>query len=157
MRIWDLDGREPIRRPLRLPHSVLGLAFSPDGSQLAIPFGYGNEEGRDGVEVRDMPSGGRLARLPSDDEVGSVAFSPDGRLLAGGQLDGDVVVWAADGWRQVGQPLALGRGQALGLAFSPDGRTLASSHDDGTVVLWDVGSQQPIGSPLPVPLRRTSW
>ena len=99
-----------------------------------------------------MPSGERLARLPSDGDVGPVAFSPDGRLLAGGQLDGDVLVWATDGWRQVGQPLALGRGQALGLAFSPDGRTLASSHDDSTVVLWDVGSQQPIGSPLPVPV-----
>ena len=64
--------------------------------------------------------------------------------------DGDVLLWATDGWRQVGQPLAPARGRALGLAFSPDGRTLATSHDDGTVVLWDVGSQQPIGSPLPL-------
>jgi DNA-binding SARP family transcriptional activator/WD40 repeat protein len=151
VRIWDLDAGELIRRPLRLPHGVLGLAFSPDGSQLAIAFGADNQEGRDGVEVRDVPSGERLARLRSDDEVGPVAFSPDGRLLAAGQIDGNVVVWAAGGWGRVGQPLALGRGMTLGLAFSPDGRTLASSHDDATVVLWDVASQQPIGSPLPVP------
>ena len=151
VRLWDLDGRELIRRPLRLPDRVPGLAFSPDGSQLAIPFGYDDRDGRDGVEVRDVSSGERLATLPSDDEVGAVAFSPDGRLLAGGQLGGDVLVWAADGWGQVGQPLALGGGATLGLTFSPDGRTLATSHDDSAVVLWDVGSQQPIGSPLPVP------
>ena len=39
VRIWDLGRRELLRAPLRLPPSVHGLAFSPDGSQLAIPFG----------------------------------------------------------------------------------------------------------------------
>ena len=39
VRIWDVGRRELLRPPLRLPPSVLGLAFSPDGSQLAIPFG----------------------------------------------------------------------------------------------------------------------
>ena len=82
-------------------------------------------------------------------DVRSVAFSPDGRLLAGGQLDGDVVLWKSDGWGPVGAPLASSGGEALSVAFSPDGRTLATSHNDGAVVLWDVESQQPIGSPLP--------
>ena len=86
---------------------------------------------------------------PPSRQVRSVAFSPDGRLLVGGQIDGSTLVWATEGWRRVGQPLTLGGGQTLGLAFSPDGRTLATSHGDGTVELWDVGSQQPIGSPLP--------
>ncbi len=39
VRIWDLDGRKLIGRPLRLPPRVMGLAFSSDGSRLAIPFG----------------------------------------------------------------------------------------------------------------------
>ena len=39
VRIWDVGRRELLRPPLRLPPSVHGLAFSPDGSQLAIPFG----------------------------------------------------------------------------------------------------------------------
>ena len=103
-----------------------------------------------GVDVRDPRSGERLARLRSDRTVGSVAFSPDGRLLAGGQVDGSTLVWATDDWGRVGQPLTLGeRERDSGRRFSPDGRTLATSHNDGTVVLWDVGSQQPIGSPLP--------
>ena len=54
---------------------VVELNFSPDGSRLAIPFGLNNAEGPDGIEVRDVRSGERLARLPSAGEVRSVAFS----------------------------------------------------------------------------------
>jgi WD40 repeat protein len=150
VRIWDLDRRALIGPPLRLPKFVLGLAFSPEGSRLAIPFGALNAGGQSaGVEVRDMRSGEILARLRSHGQVRSVTFSPDGRLLAGGQVDGSAVFWATETWRRTGQPLALQEAPTMGVAFSPDGRTLATSHGDGTVVLWDVESQQPIGSPLP--------
>jgi WD40 repeat protein len=151
VRVWHVGRRELAGPPLRLPPSVLGLAFSPDGSRLAIPFGAVTAKGGDGVEVRDVESGQRVARLPVDGEVRSVAFSPDGGLLVGGQLDGAAVLWATDSWQRVGAPLALREATALTVAFSPDGRTLASSHADGAVVLWDVRSQQPIGSPLALP------
>jgi len=129
------------------------MAFSPDGSRLAIATGW--ETNHPAVEVRDPRSGERLARLPTDNHVRSIAFSPDGRLLAGGQADGAALLWETDGWRRVGA-LDLSPTQAEGLAFSPDSRTLASSHDDGTVVLWDVESRQPLGT-LPGPAgRRTA-
>jgi WD40 repeat protein len=151
VRVWDVRTHELAGPPARLPPSVLGVAFSPDGSRLAIPFGAMAEKGGDGVEVRDVESGQRIARLPVDGEVRTVAFSPDGGLLAGGQLDGAALLWATDGWQRVGTPLALREASALAVDFSPDGRTLATSHADGAVVLWDVGSQQPIGSPLALP------
>ena len=151
VRTWDLDRREPAGPTLRVAPLALGLAFSPDGSRLAIPFGALSAEGGDGLEVRDVRTGERLARLPADREVRAVAFSPDGRLLAGGQVDGAARLWAADGWRRVGASLALREASALAVEFSPDGRTLATSHADGASVLWDVGSRQPIGSPLELP------
>ena len=150
VRIWDLDSRTLTGPPLQLPPFVVGLAFSPDGAQLAIPFGV-SHPGPSGVEVRDPATGERVARLRSDNEVRSVTFSPDGRLLAGGQVNGSTLLWATDGWRPVGQSLGLGDNQTSGVAFSPDGRTLATSYDDATVQLWDVASQQPIGTPLPGP------
>ena len=150
VRIWDLGRRELLRPPLRLPPSVHGLAFSPDGSQLAIPFGAFSDEGPNGVEILDVGSGERVARLSPDGEVGSVAFSPDGSLLAGGEVDGGALLWATDGWRRVGRPLARrNTSSTLQVEFSPDGHTLATSHSDHSAALWDVASQEPIGPRLP--------
>ena len=156
VRIWDVGRRELLQPPVRLPAAVLGLAFSPDGSQLAIPFGalaipFGADsgEGPNGVEILDVGSGERVARLSTDGEVGSVAFSPDGSLLAGGEVDGGALLWATDGWRRVGRPLALENASTLEVEFSPDGHTLATSHSDDSAALWDVASQKPIGPRLP--------
>jgi WD40 repeat protein/DNA-binding SARP family transcriptional activator len=150
VRIWDLGERATIGSPPQLQPFVTGLAINPDGSHLAVPFGY-VKGGMDGVEVLNLQSGERIARLPAETDVRSVAFSPDGSLLATGQVDGTAQLWATDGWRQVGPPLEVSRGFVLGLAFSPDGRTLATSSDNGTVTLWDVESQRP-NATLPGPL-----
>ncbi len=69
----------------------------------------------------------------------SVAFSPDGQLLAAGTGSGAVRLWrVADG-----QPTALYEGHTAkvwSVAFSCDGRRLASASEDQTVRLWDVDS-----------------
>ena len=155
VRIWDLDERKLIGRPLHFPSFVLGLAFSPDGSQLAIPFGAAHAT-RDGIEVRDVGTGASVATLHTDDELRSVAFSPDGRLLAGGQVNGEILLWETDGWTRVGAALPPGGGQVLAVAFASDGRTLAGSYAEAEVALWDVESQQAIGS-LPVPGGPDAW
>ena len=150
LRTWDLGEREPLGPAVPLPPFVTGLDLSPDGSQLAVPFGYVNA-GENGVEILDRRSGERLARLPAAADVRSASFSPDGSLLATGQVDGTAHLWATDDWRPVGTPLSVGRGFVLSLAFSPDGQTLATSSDNGTVTLWDVESQRPSGV-LPGPV-----
>ena len=149
VRIWDVGRRELLRPPLRLYPSVRGLAFSPDGSQLAIPFGAFSDEGPNGVEILDVASGDRVARLSTDGEVQSVAFSPDGGLLAGGKVGGGALLWASDGWGRVGRALARQNASTLEVEFSPDGHTLATSDSDHSAALWDVASQEPIGPPLP--------
>jgi WD40 repeat protein len=52
LRIWDLASRELVEPRLQVPPLVVGLAFSPDGSRLAAPFGLFHA-GADGVEVLD--------------------------------------------------------------------------------------------------------
>jgi DNA-binding SARP family transcriptional activator/WD40 repeat protein len=148
VQIWDVEAREPVQRPLHVPPFALGLDFSPDGSRLATPFGFGTPE-TDGVEIYEAQSGDRIARVVTENEVRTASFSPDGRLLAVGQVNGEVTLWATDGWREVGSPLELAGGFVVSVKFSPDGRTLAATGDDGRIALWDVGSREPIGPPLP--------
>ncbi|MGW2197997.1 WD40 repeat domain-containing protein [Streptosporangium sp. NPDC001682] len=80
-------------------------------------------------------------------EVGSIAFSPDGRLMAsGGTADHSVRLWDVAARRQVGEPLAHD-GDVTSVAFSPDGRTLAGA-GSGAITFWDVATRTPIQPPF---------
>jgi tetratricopeptide (TPR) repeat protein len=65
--------------------------------------------------------------LHHDSQVGAVAFSPDGRLLATGSQDGYIRLWEVAG-RQLFRPPLKSSNMVLEVAFSPDGKLLA----DGT-------------------------
>ena len=91
-----------------------------------------------------------VADLATGDLARSVAFSPDGRLLFVGLLNGAGQFFSTRNWKPIGGRIR-GQGQRiLYPRFTPDGRTLATSSADGTVQLWDVASRRPIGSPVRV-------
>ncbi len=72
-------------------------------------------------------------------EIQSVAFSPDGKLLASGSRDVSVKLWDV----ATGQELRTFTGQTNtveSVVFSPDGKILASGGSDGSVKLWNVES-----------------
>jgi len=65
----------------------------------------------------------------------SVAWAPDGRRLAVGDMLGGVTIWSADGrmlWRRVEHTRWVN-----GVSWSPDGRRLASASSGGTIRIWD--------------------
>ena len=78
--------------------------------------------------------------------VNTVAFSPNGRLLASaGRKDSGIILWDTTRHRRLAT--LVGHTQAIrDVAFSPDGRLLASASRDTTIMLWDVARRTRIAT-----------
>ncbi|MGF2036143.1 MAG: caspase family protein [Nostoc sp. CmiVER01] len=78
-----------------------------------------------------------------DTLVYSVAFSPDGKMIASGSWDKTVKLWNA----ATGKEITTLNGHSFsiwGLAFSPDSKTIASASADATVKLWNTATGKEI-------------
>ena len=72
--------------------------------------------------------------------VYSVAFSPNGQMLASGNDQGAIGLWDVANPahpQPLGQPLTGGTEAVYSVAFSHDGHTLASGSIDGAIRLWN--------------------
>jgi WD40 repeat protein len=77
----------------------------------------------------------------------SVAFSPNGALLASTNESGLIEIWRVSNW----SPTATLRGhtdEVWQVVFSNDGTRLISVSDDRTARIWDVATGKQIGDPL---------
>ena len=161
--LWDVATQERVGG-LQLPglRGVTAVAFTSDGNILAV--GYGNGD----IALWDMKTQRQIAQQTVVRRIltsipWTLAFSPDGQLLAAGGHEAPAIsLWAGheafiislwdvptlelvgsleeqpgDTWSQ--------NHAVSSIAFSSDGAILASSsHYDYTVRLWDVTTQRQI-------------
>ncbi|THH17761.1 hypothetical protein EW146_g3118 [Bondarzewia mesenterica] len=77
-----------------------------------------------------------IAKEFRDNPVYSIAFSPDGKLIASGSWDKAVRVWAAE-TGEITAALTGHNDDVFSVAFSPDGKRIVSGSRDHTVRVWD--------------------
>jgi WD40 repeat protein len=164
VRLWEVATGRELATLHGHPNQVNTIAFSPDGTLLAS--GNGTTLGSTGsiaipengtpymllnetpmplpnmVILWDVATGTKRRRWDGfQTAMFTVAFSPDGRLLAAGSgtptgpIDDAVRLWnVATGELEA---TLRERGTVWSIAFSPDGKTLASGNGEG-ITLWDV-------------------
>jgi WD40 repeat protein len=151
--IWDVAGRRQ-SGPALVGHAdqVLCVAFSPDGKLLA-------SGGMDGSiilwDVSSRKQVGQAIYVSQEIRTTSarawittLAFSPDGSLLAIGSKDGKIYFWDVLKSRLSQNALVGHRKEVTKVSFSPDGKMLASSSFDGTAIIWELASGRPRSAPL---------
>ena len=80
---------------------------------------------------------------PGSQGVDSVAFSPDGTLVAAGDSDGTTYLWNVSSGKPVGTLTDPGSDASVNsVAFSPDGTLLAAGDDDNSAYLWSLATRK---------------
>lgn len=123
------------------PNDVWSAAISPDGKLAAAGTGWWTEPGE--VGLWDLGSRKLLFQAFEKKGIASVAFSPDGTLLASAGWTGAVRLREVPSGKEVADFTMPG---VTRLAFSPDGKLLAASAEARIIRLFDVAKREPIAT-----------
>jgi WD40 repeat protein len=152
--LWEVPSGRVLRTFRRPPGGAARpwdqghVAFGPGAGQLAFADARGVVtvwETATGRDVLSFPTAHPSRLGPAAQNPPTLEFSPDGRLLAAGDMEA-VHVWDVAGGKEVAT-LRVGLAMTQALAFRPDGRRLAaavktggSSTSPGQIKVWDLVS-----------------
>lgn len=142
--LWEAATGQPIRqlRP-EFVDRVSALAFSPDGKSLAT---VNNDQG---ISLWDVSTGKEIGPPGHREGVGSLTWTPDGKVVVSGG-GRTVRFWEASSGKEL-RRLGPEGGLIHAVALSPDGRMLATGGK--SVSLWQASTGKELRR-LPLPEYR---
>ncbi|MEM6501753.1 MAG: caspase family protein [Cyanobacteria bacterium P01_C01_bin.89] len=141
--IWDLKAKK--RRQVikdTLPFSM-ALAFSQDSTVLASGSFDSDEITLWSLNGRsESPKSKSLPSFEPNSGVRSLAFGPNGKLLASGSTDGTVRLWDHKKGLTKNTFHLEQRAPVTSLSFDDKEKFLTSGSSEGTIQLWDLNGQR---------------
>jgi WD domain, G-beta repeat len=113
--------------------------------------GLGLQSGQPPMEAKQatLPKGALRqlgeVRFANLGHILAVAFSPDGRTIAGGSWDETIRIWDAGTGKEIAQ-LTGHNAYVKNVQFSPDGKFLVTGGGDRKLRLWDCATWKPLRS-----------
>ena len=142
IKLWDVHTSEQKLTLTGHTADIFRLAFSPDSKVLASTsddntIRLWDTQTGENTEVFTLESAWRkdVADWRIDSSWCGVAFSPDGKTLAGG--GGEIILLWDIGTGKTKMRLTMPTHRVFDLAFSPDGKVLASAGFERFINLWD--------------------
>jgi WD40 repeat protein len=133
--VWDVERTRPLAAVSAPPQKPTSVALDAEGTRLVT-----NGGGRS-CRVWDTGTRQPLVTLAENEAIGALAWSPDGRWIAGA-AGHHVRVWHAQSGK-LHATLADHEEPITVVAFSPDSQTLAAGSNAGLgVSLWTVARSE---------------
>ena len=157
VRLYDARNGAPVGPPIEENGAwIWQVAFSPNGKLLAIAVdpngvdGFFDQRRTGEVQLWDVDSRRRVGRAitPRAGSVLSLAFSPDGTLLATGSYRGRLDLWDVATRSRRGKSMKVKDDGFPSVAFDRSGRLVAAGGGIGPVRVWRVADQRPAYPPL---------
>jgi len=148
VQVWDATTGEAICIYSGHSAGVMSVAWSPDGKCIASSSDWGRtveDDGTPKVHLWEALTGSNPVFCDNDPHharIAAVAWSPDGRFVATGEIFGDIQVYDAVTGEAIARIFSHVHGQnqqpgaALALAWSPDGQRIAASFSGSLVRVW---------------------
>jgi WD40 repeat protein len=141
VQVWDPRNQRSLLDLRNGNEATTAVAIDRKGDRIATgqyKFDDATRTFHSTVRILNSASGDLMTKFSYDGLVNTVAFSPNGGLLASGSSDKTVRLWNVATTRQV-HTIRVGS-DVLRVEFSPDGQRLATAGADKLAKVWDVAS-----------------
>jgi WD40 repeat protein len=138
--LWHLASNQKLQTRKDHDRAITCVRFVPGSQQFLVTSSLDAK-----IIILDLSNFEKRILEGSAAPINTIAISPDGKYLASGSADAEIVLWnIEDG--EIICSLVGHHDEIVSLAFSSDSSILASGSKDAKVILWHVLKRQQIST-----------